>query len=934
MPAKRPRNKNSQTFNGLERGRSSGASLIACPNCAELVQAKAVACRFCNHGLAEGLYKRCPFCSESIRSTAARCRVCRSPLPVEDDLPQTIDFPNTRPDKKGKSDLKSVSFIDSIPGDDDADGLVILIDGSLRRYIKCEGINALLLDDNEREGLARAFSTFANTCQSDVQIIVRSRSLPVDQFLSSSRSAVKTDNDYLNWYADYTDKWFRRVQDVHFITQREFFVVVTYQPPDRHKGKSENSPSVNSSPSRSQKQDLLALSRLTRIACEQLRVSSLRPTVLNRKQVRNLIYSELNPALAQRDADTPPSVDGKPEAAVLTASALKVSEEYIWLDGRYICTQSLKHVPHLTWMGWLVDLLTISVEFTMSIFIHPTKSGESDESGDSSESGSPTTNEVVLEKSERDSEKLVSTAPYAKPSQAIRNSEKTFDVSLYISTISNTAERLVHQSDEIRRVFNNRGAILDRAQLTQLSAWQSTLPIAVNKLGVVHRVMSPTVGTFWPFFTAACGTPDGTPFGFALASRQPVLLNPFFRGAGKEANNMLVVGSTGAGKSFAMSMLFLRLLPGGTRFVVVDKTVDNSGGYRFLTELLGPELTSYVELGQTSGMILNPFDLAAADKPGKPSAEKITSLLSLFDLMIAPEGQYELTLQEKSLLDGLIRTAYAEAHARETVPTMSELFELTARAATDEVDQPKRDQLSTLARNLSFFTTQGIFAGLLDGKTSFDVEKPFLVFDTKELNEPRLERIAQFITTEFIRRRAADYKSRNVKFATVIDQADIWMRTKTGVQLLDGLSRQSRQYGMMFVCIAQQLKDFIKQSETADSVVKNSHVKLILRQDISDLSLLKETLGLSEAEVSSVENFSKDVEKRRDSHCLLMVGSVHGTIRLVPSPMDYWICTSEPMHDIPKRAEMREEVKRDNPKLNDTDAARRTVYYLGLSNEN
>ena len=246
----------------------------------------------------------------------------------------------------------------------------------------------------------------------------------------------------------------------------------------------------------------------------------------------------------------------------------------------------------------------------------------------------------------------------------------------------------------------------------------------------------------------------------------------------------------------------------------------------------------------------------------------------------------------------------------------------------------QRDQLSALARNLSLFTKQGSFAHLLDGKTSFDVEKPFLVFDTRELNEPRLERIAQYFTTEFIRRRAADLKKRGIKFATVIDQADTWMRSRTGAQLLDRLSRQSRQYGMMLVCVAQQLKDFLTQSETADSVVKNAHIKLILRQDASELRLLKDTLKLSEAEVVAVQNFSKDETKRRDSQCLLMVGNVHGTMRLVPSPMDYWICTSEPINDIPKREEQLKEIKEQNPQLNATDAARRSVYYLGIVGEN
>jgi type IV secretory pathway VirB4 component len=822
------------------------------------------------------------------------------------------------PDKRGKTDLQGVCFIDSIPGKDEGEGIVVLVDGTLRQYISCRGINALFFDANDLEQLAKSFTNLAHVCDSDIQILVRSRELLVNDFLSRYQARVHTDNDYLNWYADYTDKWFRRVQEVHFVPQRDFYVVVTYQPP----GPSKSGTSQRSN--YKQKRDVKALAQLTKTAYEQLRVANLRPQILTRKEVRNLIYSELNPALARREPEATPASEGESEASALAASALKVMEEYLWLDGRYVNTQYLQQVPHVTWLGWLVDLLTLPVEFTLSLFIHPCDQAKASDAPDS----------VPTQASDHATEGMVSTEPSASVTQALRSSDKSFDLSMYITTSAESTERLLQNTHEIRRVFKSRGAVLDRAQLAQLGAWQSTLPVAVDKLGIVHRVKSPTVGTFWPFFTAACGTPDGAPFGFALASREPVLLNPFFRGSGKDTNNMLVVGGAGSGKSFAVSMLVLRLLPCGTQFVVIDKTVDKTGSYRFITELLGSDLTTYVDLGPVSGMILNPFDLGPNDTPGKPSAEKIIMLLSLLDLMLAPDGRENLSVQEKSLLDGLIRAAYLDAHSRDTVPTMSDLSQLTAKAAADETDPLQRDRLQTLARGLTLFTKQGAYGGMLDGETNIDTDKQFLVFDTREINEPLLERIAQFILAEFVKRRAAECKSRLLRFATVIDQAATWMRSKTGALLLDDLSRQARHYGMMLVCITQQLKDFFRQSELADSVVKNSQMKLILRHDAGDLKLLKDALHLSDAEVLSIENFARDEERRRDSQCLLMVGNVHGTIRLVPSPMDYWICTSEPINDIPRRMEKIKEVKVKNPKLSDTDAARQAVYYLGLGHDN
>ncbi len=831
------------------------------------------------------------------------------------------------PDRRGSSSWQEVSFIHSIPGEDEEEGLVVLADGSFRKYISCKGINALLFDEAEREMMARTFANFANSCESDIQIIIKSRNLSVDEYLSRYQILLKTDNDYLKWYADYTDKWFRKVQDVTFVPQRDFYVVISYHPPDCKTGKSWN----GRRSIQKHEEYLEILNRLKKTAFEQLRASNLRPQVLTRKDVRNLIYSDLNPSLYQKDPEAPPSRPNMSEASTLAGSALKITDEYVWLDGKYIGTQYMFATPHETWMGWLVDLLTISTEYTLSMFIH-----QCDQDRVRRElklkyrMGHVTSTQLATP----DLEGLESTRSAAQAIQEfLRSSNKAFDVSLYLTTAADTPEHLAQNMDEIRRVFKNRGAQMDRGQMLQLDLWQSTLSVGVDKLAVVHRVMSPIVGTMWPFFTASCGTPDGVPFGFALASREPVLLNPFFRGQGKDANNMFVVGTTGAGKSFAVSMMMLRLLPLGTRFVLIDKTVDKFGAYRFITELLGPELCAYVDLGPSSGFVLNPFDLGPEDKPGEPSADKVSTLLSLLDLMLAPEGREELSVEEKSLLDGLIRLAYMEASFRNQVPTMTDLAQVTAQAAANEVDPLQRDRLHQFARGLSLFTRSGAFGGLVDGLTNIETEKLFIVFDTREVNEPRLERIAVFILAEFIRRRAADSKARGQRFAAIIDEAATLMRFKAGARLLDDLSRRARHYGMMLVSITQQLKDFFRQAEQADSVVKNSHMKILLRQDPSDLRMLKETLRLTDAETAAIEQFSRDEEKRKDSQCLLIVGAVHGTIRLVPSPMDYWICTSEPIKDIPKRLQMIEDVRRRNPKLSHTDACRQAVYYLGLQHD-
>ncbi len=826
-----------------------------------------------------------------------------------------------------KANWQDILFVQSILADEKGEGVVVLTDGSLRKYISVTGINLLLSDEFDRELLARQFGNLFDSVECDMQVLVKSRNLPVEEYLEQYQMHVKTDDLYLRRYAEYTDNWFREEQSLRFIPQREFYLLLSFQPPDTNGGRSwsgKRSPSAHD-------EYLYELNRYVQVAYDQLNQSCMKPKVLNQEEIRNLLFSSLNPGLIERERVVPEPHPEFSECSALARSALEVSDKNLWLDGKFIATHYLKEMPHNVWIGWFIEMMSLPFEYTLSIFIHQCNQERVRKAlkykyhfGKLSSRQLPAPD---LELSE------VTSQTEAAIQTFLRSSAKAFDVSMYVTCTADSQERLNRCTDQINRVIQNRGAKMDKGHYLQLDAWQSTLPIGVDKLAIVHQVMSPVVGTLWPFFSAKCGTPTGVPFGFSLASGEPVLLDPFFLGAGKEAYNMFVVGMTGAGKSFAVSMLILRLLPTGMRFILIDKTVDRFGSYRFITEMLGPNHCAYIDLGPNSGYVLNPFDLGAddADSHGRPTGDKISRLLSLLDLMLAEEGHDELDLQDKSILDKLIRQTYANVRlSYNRVPTMSDLAHFVSSAADIEIDNDRRKRMQNLGRGLSLFTADGAFGGLVDGLTNFDTDKPFIVFDTRDVNEPRLEKIAVYTLADFVRRTAAASKAKGVRLAAIIDEASTLMRFKAGARLLDDLSRRSRHYGMMLVSITQQLKDFFRQSDQADSVVKNAHMKILLRQDPSDLKLLRETLRLNDPEVDALARFARDDLRRKESHALLIVGAIKGTVRFVPSPQDYWICTSEPIKDIPERRQMIEELQKKDPKLSPTEACRQAIYLLGL----
>jgi type IV secretory pathway VirB4 component len=260
-------------------------------------------------------------------------------------------------------------FIHAIPGADDSPGVVVLTDGSLRQVVSCRGINTLLFDAEEKDRLANDLTNLINSIEFDIQIVATSRNLPVDEYLSRYQSHVNSGDLFLLWYAEQTDRWFRAMQEVSYIPLREFHIVVEYTPPDagnllngfyRTRRRSVES----------HEEYVQCLERNVRIVQDQLRVSGLEPEVLNRRQLRDLIYQHLNPRLSELCSEAPPTSRGNTEACTLARSGLKIDRNNLWLDGTYTATQYLKKTPHETWSGWLVDLLCLNGEYTFSMFAH------------------------------------------------------------------------------------------------------------------------------------------------------------------------------------------------------------------------------------------------------------------------------------------------------------------------------------------------------------------------------------------------------------------------------------------------------------------------------------------------------------------------------------------------------------------------------------
>jgi len=451
-----------------------------------------------------------------------------------------------------------------------------------------------------------------------------------------------------------------------------------------------------------------------------------------------------------------------------------------------------------------------------------------------------------------------------------RGDERVFSTAVYLRLHGRSAAAIDQSAARLEGVLGGLMAGVRPALYEQLPGTLSCLPAGQDHLRRRRNLDTTSAATMIPFGSSHLSVTAGILYGEHVHNHSLVTYDPF--GAEHENANKVVFAKSGAGKSYACKVEALRALLLGIDYLVIDPEDE----YGRICEAVGGQM---VRLSGTSAHHINPFDLpAAADDEGRdPLAERVLALQGLLGVMLADPGQ-PLGQRERGVLDTALYETYRRAGITEDPATHGHPAPLLRDllAVLRGTDEPHG-----LADRLGRYV-DGSLGHVFSEPTSTSLDRPFVVFNVRDLEE-ELRPVAMYLIADHVWREVTrDPRPRML----LIDEAWTLMRHAEGARFLAQMARRARKRWLGVTTVTQDVEDFLHSPE-GHTVLANSSVQLLMRQDASTIGIVEETFGLSRGEREYL------LGCRRGEALFLAAGN-HMAIAIEASQLEHALATTNP----------------------------------------
>ncbi len=447
--------------------------------------------------------------------------------------------------------------------------------------------------------------------------------------------------------------------------------------------------------------------------------------------------------------------------------------------------------------------------------------------------------------------------------RGLSGSEDFYYMSTLITITGRSAKEVEWRAREMTKLLNSQDIGTVGCLFREEQAFLSSLPILSLDKKLYERskrnVLTSGVASCYPFTSYEMSDKDGILMGVNKANNSLVIVDIFNTKIYKNAN-IAILGTSGAGKTFTMQLMALRLRRKNVQVFIIapDKghefarACTNTGGAFIQISPASPNCINVMEI--------RPADTSASDLLDGYTVErselafKIQSLHIFFSLLIP-----DLSHEEKQLLDEALVLAYGEkgiTHDNQSLadpkhpgrykemPILGDLYEVLLRKA----------ECRRMANILNRLVHGS--ASTFNQQTNVDLSNKYVVLDISELSGDLL--LGMFVALDFVWAKAKE--DRTVEKAIFIDEAwKLLVSNEMAGEYLLEIFKVIRAYGGSAVCATQDLVDFfaLKGGKLGRGILNNSKTKIILNMETSEAGNIREELDLSEAEAMSITRFER-----------------------------------------------------------------------------
>lgn len=584
-----------------------------------------------------------------------------------------------------------------------------------------------------------------------------------------------------------------------------------------------------------------------------------------------------NPQPPKPTVTTPKAVSNSTSVQdIIAPSAIEVDFSHIKIDDVYIRTLFVTGYPRYVSANWLSPLINFNHSLDISMYVYPSDSKdtldqlrrriaemEAEINTDIERGRIP---QAATEAGLEDAKSL--------QSQLVKGAERFFQFSLYISISAESVKELNTITAQIQSMLASLLIISKTASLSMEDAFKTTLPYCKDRLLITRNMDTTALSTTFPFTSSELSDNQGILYGVNAHNDSLVIFDRY----SLENANMLVLATSGAGKSYAVKLEILRSLMFDTQIVILDPENE----YEMITKAVGG---NYISFSTTSPHKINPFQIARPQESTEDEmGYKYLFLMSLLKIMIGEMSPIEEATMNRALVLTYRQKGISEdpsTHQLEA-PRMEDLY----RALIGMEEQVSKVLAARLERYV-----MGSIKGIFDQQSNIDIDAPITVFTLRDLAD-EIRPIVMFMILDFVWTQVRkDLRKRML----IVDEAWYLMRFEDSAKILQGFVKRARKYYLGVTVISQNVDDFLA-SPYGKAIITNSALKILLKQSSAAINQISEVFFLSQGERQLL--LSSNVGEG-----IFFAGQNHVAIKIISSPDEHALATSKPSEILERQAQ-------------------------------